>query len=556
MAMSQTPLNALHYLVAVAGPAIPPMALADRDLTLGRHESCQLLMPADADKVSRFHAKFSFRDRRWHIADAGSRWGTYLNGRKLEPGEFLPLAEGDLVRIAPWTLTLSRTAARRGLQLGEDADQMSSIVRSHAAEPGAAPARPLAEEMLALLLETAAGFYASTDETSLAQLLITAATRGTGLRNATVLRPVDTAGKYEIVATNINADGETSRAGNMYSRSLIAAASDGSVAEFSAQNAGGDIAESIMRLRITSAICAPLMLGNTVAAYLYLDARGNSMAAGLRANAVPFCAALARMASLALANLKRLDMEKRQASVEAELSAGAEAQRWVLPKRTNTLGVVSYIGESRPGRYVGGDFFDVLELPDGKVALALGDVAGKGIAASVLMTAAQGYLHSALLTHADLGAAVTALNRFICPRCPTGKFLTLFVAVIDPHTQTMHYIDAGHGYAFAAPSDGNFAQITGESDLPIGVADEIAYTAQSRPFAVGDRLLIVSDGCIEQPAANAGPREQFDGDGVIDALAQPAVDPVQALFDALFAFAGSTHLADDATAVLATLRQS
>jgi diadenosine tetraphosphate (Ap4A) HIT family hydrolase len=76
----------------------------------------------------------------------------------------------------------------------------------------------------------------------------------------------------------------------------------------------------------------PLMLGSTVAAYLYLDSRGTMMQQ-LRPNASAFCVAIGRMASLALANLKRIEMEKREARMKAELDAAAAAQQWILPKR-------------------------------------------------------------------------------------------------------------------------------------------------------------------------------------------------------------------------------
>ena len=83
-------------------------------------------------------------------------------------------------------------------------------------------------------------------------------------------------------------------------------------------------------------------------------------------------------------------IERRQARFESELAAAAVAQRWILPKRLSTACGFCVTGESRPGAYVGGDFFDVIPLSDTKLAVALGDVTGHGIAASVLMTAAQG----------------------------------------------------------------------------------------------------------------------------------------------------------------------
>ncbi len=163
---------------------------------------------------------------------------------------------------------------------------------------------------------------------------------------------------------------------------------EGVVAELSGQEMG-DISHSIVQMGIRAAICVPIMLGGAIAAYLYLDSRG-AMSQQSRPGAAAFCLALGRMSGLALANLKRVEMEKRQAAIEFDLSAAAKAQQWILPKRVTQSGRLTCIGESRPGQFLGGDFFDIIPLDEHRTALALGDVSGHGVAASVVMTAAPG----------------------------------------------------------------------------------------------------------------------------------------------------------------------
>jgi len=133
---------------------------------------------------------------------------------------------------------------------------------------------------------------------------------------------------------------------------------------------------------------------------------------------------------LALANLKRIDMERRSALLEADLKAAATAQQWILPQRQGHIGPFRYSGESRPGRHVGGDFFDIIPLKDDRLAIAIGDVSGKGVTASVLMTTAQGFLHAALEESGDPQHAVTRLNHFIHERSESNKFVTLWVGVL------------------------------------------------------------------------------------------------------------------------------
>jgi serine phosphatase RsbU (regulator of sigma subunit) len=552
--------NPTHYLLPIAGPTLEPIPLtpSDKPQTIGRHEACDLLLPATADKVSRFHAQFTHHDNRWHIADLKSRWGTFLNGRQLPPEQPTQLHTGDLLHIAPWTFSLSTTKTGRGLKLPDD-HRMSTMIHTlpgASSTPSSTAGKPLSDNLLALLLESAAGIHNANDEKSLAQVLLDTAARGTGLRNGALLKPVDAQGTFEVLASASTTDQSPT-----FSRTLINAASSGDVAEFSAAGSN-DIAVSIAQMNVTAAICVPLMLGNTVAAYLYLDARNSAgsrafQSPGLGSHATAFCAALGKIASLALANLKRVDMERRAALVEAELNAGAEAQRFILPKRSATLGKFQYIGESKPGRYVGGDFFDILTLDDKRIALALADVAGKGIPASVLMAAAQGYLHSALQRQnagAGLSEAASALNAFVCPRCPSNKFLTIFLAVLDAEKETLTYVDAGHGYGLIKSPGQSFQPLAADSSLPIGISADTEFPASTVAFPPGSELLIVSDGIIEQPAPRSteGGREQFDVEGVQKTLAtlQPSADPITTLFTAVTNFAGSQNLADDATALL------
>jgi serine phosphatase RsbU (regulator of sigma subunit) len=320
-----------------------------------------------------------------------------------------------------------------------------------------------------------------------------------------------------------------------------------------------DISMSMVQLRISSAICVPLMLGATVAAFLYLDSRGTAVNM-VRPGASAFCVALGKMASLALANLKRLEMERREALMRAELDAAAAAQKWIMPKRVGRFGPFSTIGESRPGQYVGGDFFDIIPLDENRVAVAVGDVCGKGIGASVLMTATQGFLHAALQESADPGVAVALANRYVNPRRPESKFVTLWVGVFDSRDGTLKYVDAGHSFALLhRGADGTVEQLSRGGGLPIGVEASAPYHAEVVNIAQGDKVMIVSDGIIEQPAGLvenpegmtlSRVRPRFELDGVGRSLARAGSDEVADLFKEVVRHAGTEQLSDDATAVM------
>ncbi len=344
------------------GPPIEPLELKHiaGGTVLGRHELCPLRLPADADQVSRRHARFSEHVGHWRVTDLHSRWGTFLNGVKIPPNRDMPLSEGDLLRIVPWTFSFStRGVPQRALQLVDDTATAGMTVRSHGRDT---VAEPLEDDLLKLLLESASAIHGAEDEKSLANVLMDSACRGTGLPNAAVLRALDAAGRIEIVASRA---GPTLREPTAmgFSRSLLTTASQGVLAEMSAESSD-NFSQSIIRMNVDAAICVPLMLGSTVAAYLYLDLRGGSHAPRtLRPNASGFCQALAKIAGLALANLKRLDMERRGAQIEVEMTAAMAAQKWILPRGIVQAGSFTCSGTSLPGEYVGGDFSMRLYCP-------------------------------------------------------------------------------------------------------------------------------------------------------------------------------------------------
>lgn len=550
-------------LKSVSGPTQVDLTLRPPGpLMVGRRSTHDLALVGD-DHVSRDHAKIELRRLThsgktsseasdWAINDMGSRHGTWVNGARLTPGRQCPLRVNDEIVIAPWTFRVVGPGGGTGMASSiriktiEDTDSMAGSISRVA--PGAE--RTLAQKRLTLLLDCAGAIHGAHDENSLAEAVLDAAVLGAGFANAALLRALEEDGTIEVVAHRGEImDGAR---GARLSRSLIREASKGNAVRLPAAMHHRDEAHSIMQLDIDDALCAPIMIGASVAGFLYMDNRNVGGSTRAAEDATEFAVGLARLAAMAMASLKRIDLERRHALLEAEQAAGAEAQRWILPPRIGSFTPFTYIGESKPGRNLGGDFFDVAPLGEGKVAVALGDVSGKGVAASVLMTATQGHLHALLREQHDPARAVSTLNRFVHPRRPEGRFVTLWLGVFDAENETLSYVDAGHGYAFLMRSNGEVERLDAEGGTPIGLAPDVEYTGAVTPFRAGDRALVVSDGLIEQPMRTTGQRRgaAFGAEGVLACFSsaeQP--DIVGALFDAIRRYAQSERLEDDATAV-------
>lgn len=549
--------------VSIAGPEpVDVLLVPPGPYTIGRRAHHQIVLQGD-DHVSRDHASLVFEPARsggkqWAIRDAGSRHGTWINGVRLEAARDYPIRAGDIVTIAPWTFRVTAKDETRAthrttvVTVDDSAAVGATIQRLDADVEGA-----LEHKRLGLLLDCAAAIHATIDAEALAEAVLDAAMKGTGFANVALLRATGDDGLVEVVGQrgDIVIEGASPR----LSRSLIREASLGLPARLVAAPAMGMEAVSIMQYAIEEALCVPLQVGAVVAGYMYFDNRGASEATRRATDdSSEFAIGLGRLAAMAMANQMRMELDRRLARVEADLDAAAEAQRYILPRRNGRYGAFSYVGESRPGQRIGGDFFDVIPLRDGRLAVALGDVSGKGVPASVLVTATQGFLHAALLEAGDPRQAIDALNAYVNPRRPEDKFVTVWVAVLDAEQGKLTYVNAGHGYAIVRRADGSLEPAADEGGPPIGIVAGMQFVPVTIPFGVGDRLLVYSDGLYEQPAApvaspaeSRGPVQRFGEVGVRSCLQGLGAsdDLVQGLFTALERFAGGSRLEDDATIV-------
>lgn len=546
---------------SISGPPIAPIEVSSaKPLVFGRSGGSDMQL---TDKtVSRRHCRVATRGGTWFITDLASRHGTFLNGIQLDPEQPAPLSDGDLVRIGPWTFRL-RSTARLGTATPTTNDLASTAHRVQRVP--VRELRSVAQQRLDLLIEAAAGINSAGTLEALAERVLDAVARGTGFARAAFIRQVSATGDVEVIAfhgpepvgetRSVPPEAPTSHKranqfepeGFSFSRSLINAASEGEIVRM-AGDSGLNYGESIIRLGIHSALCAPVMLGTSVEAYIYLDARDAE--ASVQHDAAAFCQAISRMAGLALANLKRVDLEKHQEQLAGDLKAAREAQRLIMPPSIATRGRYTYAMQTKPGRVVAGDLFDVAELepgnPDAKLAVFLGDVTGKGVGAAILMATAQTHLRMALRMTDDPAEAITETNAYIAERIGEGLFVSLWLGVLDPATETLAFVDAGHGHWLAIPKGGEPRAVACEGGLLVGIDKAFRYRTETVPFRRGDRICLFSDGLIEQPNPDG---EQFGLARTIDALSHSsnARDDVKAMARAVREHAETDALADDFT---------
>lgn len=525
-------------LVPIGDASLQPYTVSTAKPTLlGRQSHCDIQLPDQS--VSREHCSIECRRGGWFVSDRTSRQGTLLNGAKLEPGRPTPLDHGDLIGIARWSFRVQLGSVAPMPMPGTTFRMAESEGRVQTVRSEELLSR--AERQLSLVMNLAAGLHSATDEVAVAQVIVKALAEGTGYRRAAMVKPI---GSSDAVTVLGSIDGGREAAvGFPVSKSLIRAASGGEVATLTADSVLRH-AVSIMTAGVRTAVCAPIIVAGNVVAFAYIDNADRE--APTHTEPAPFIAAVAHLAGLAMAELSRRALDDRHRRLEGDLHAARHAQERLMPAPGGTIGGVRYAFRNIPGRLVAGDLADVIDLGGGRVAVFLGDVSGKGVGAAMLMAAAQTQLRAALRDEPDLAEAVSKVNREVVTRLASGEFISLWVGVIDGPARTLCYVDAGHGY-WLSRSGTEVCRGPQPQCMPLGISADEDYRSTTVPLAPGDRIVVFSDGVVEQHGADEG--EQFRIEGAVAALAGAADElaDVGEILRALQEYAGSESLADDVT---------
>jgi serine phosphatase RsbU (regulator of sigma subunit) len=255
---------------------------------------------------------------------------------------------------------------------------------------------------------------------------------------------------------------------------------------------------------------------------------------------------LARAFNQMAADVERHELTAvEQERIRRELELGRQIQNEMLPHAPLHLGLTQVQGVSVPAREVGGDFFNYFVLDDGRIALLMGDVSGKGVGAALLMANIQASLKIRLGLGQDLAAVADALDRDIEAGSPGPVYATLFVGVLDPVTRRLRYVNAGHNPQYALRRDGWLERMHA-TGYPVGLIAGHGYTELSVQLAAGDLLFFYTDGCVE---AENEQGEMFGAER-LEALLLEAVqsaDPLQRIERAVAEFRGTSEPLDDAT---------
>ena len=237
--------------------------------------------------------------------------------------------------------------------------------------------------------------------------------------------------------------------------------------------------------------------------------------------------------------------------IAREIDIAREVQQRLFPQKLPAIAGVDCAGACRPAQGVGGDYFDFLALSGGRLGVALGDVAGKGIPAALLMASLQASLRGQRLSGpVDLAQLMTNLNFLIHEASPDNRYATFFYGELDPKTHRLDYVNAGHNAPMLLRAGGGIERMHATGPV-VGLIEGGRFEQRSVILSPGDVLVAYSDGISE--AMNANDEEW--GEDQLAAAARAAVPcAAQELIDKLFvaadSFAAGAMQHDDMTVVV------
>ena len=529
-------------------------------ISLGRAHSNDLCYPDDAS-LSRKHLELSNDGQAWTIRDLQSKNGTLLNGVRLDAAS--KLQAGDRITAGRLTIVFRDTEADtaehqvefyRGLDevspsagtvmtsleglLSSEPTPAAVATRLEESDSGKAFQSPVVgaliragrelaghrplDELFTMILDLSIGAVGAERGLLMTlehEKLVTRATHGEGFRISTAVRDRVLKDKTSLLVRDIQ------------------------------QEKAFRERHSISEQQIQTMMAAPLQTDQGVIGLIYVDSR--FYVRDFTPDDLNLLTVLANVAAIRIEHERLLEEERLKGQLMIELEQAANIQRGILPAGAPEIQGIDLAGHNAACRTVGGDYYDFLLYPEGQVGLVLGDVAGKGMPAALLMSSLQARVQVLAEAPGDLAGLMARLDRSIASNCPRNRFITLFFGVLDAKNGDLMYCNAGHNPPLILRRDGQLESLEGGGTV-LGILPELGYEEFRSRLEPGDLLAVFSDGVTE--AQNPG-EEEFGEGRLADLLAahrgEPADQVIERVNEALDDWTAGAPAADDITLLVA-----
>ena len=491
--------------------------LSDDETVIGRHPECKVQI--NSNMVSRKHARVTKSGNDFLVEDMGSGNGTFVNGKKIEGPTVL--STEDRIKLGPVLLRFENAAtvgqrvvplrppAERsgGLEAGEpratfnlqfDDDDNSSTMTSKSMGFGQLDVHP--EAKLKGVLEISKALAGSSDlDTILPKILDTLFIIFPHVDRGCVLLKDDVTGKMipRAMKHRRTSDDDTVKLSRTILKTVLEQKTG--ILSFDASNDSRfQASESIANLTIRSMMCVPMLsVSGEPMGVINVDTQNafNQFSA----DDLDLLMTVAGQAAMSYEQAKLLvtAMEKLKQDKEMDIAMGV--QRAMLPTKLPNAAGWEFFASYDTAQAVGGDYYDAFLVDGGnKVCLAFGDVAGKGVPASLVMSRIATVVTNVMTFVGDVREAINRINDQMCARAIEGRFVTFVLCVIHLKTGEMTLGIAGHMPLMIRKTDGTIVEFGAEVvGVPIGILDGYAYEVATRVIEPGETVVIYTDGVSE-----------------------------------------------------------
>ncbi len=516
------------------GPSRRIIPLESLPFTIGRSADRHLHLTQP--QVSREHAFIDRDSDGFFIRDLGSRHGTFVNGLPLRSATARLRTQDEIILGASG----QGSSAERIVFEATGSDMITRTLMAHLAQAGSGPADL---ETLSLLLEAAQSLNGDDGLNDVLHTALEYTIRLTHAERGFVFLG-DSAGALTL------GQGQDYQGADLtdytgISQGIVRDAV-ASQQEFILGNATQEAArnnlDSLVLHSIRSVCAIPLRGRHSerLLGLLYLDSRSSTHQFTTTDRGTLIV--IARQAATLLENLRMLEAVREAALLRKELEIAAAIQLQIIPQTLPEFPFARLAARTIPCTGVGGDFYDVIPVPDGFVAI-VADVSGKGVPAALLSCMVQGMVHAQITSGASLVATANCVNQLVCSRAGE-KYVTL-AAVRYTHSSDgpaqVELLNGGHVSPIIVRASGAIEVIT-DGDMPVGLLSFATFHPIHLGVSPGDRIVLLSDGISEAEDPSG---VQFSATELTRTLTHP--DPVANLFTSLECFCAGAHAQDDQT---------
>jgi sigma-B regulation protein RsbU (phosphoserine phosphatase) len=480
--------------IQTAGGTRERFPLARERVTIGRSRESDIFLPDQW--LSRHHAAIEERPDGYWVSDLKSKNGTLLNGEPVRGWH--RLRPGDVITLGEHTLTFSAEEAEEEEEREPEGTRVFSV-----RELSAINTRPAIDatelqrqnRVLAILSKAASELVVHRPLGELFDLVLELLLEAVSAERGAILL-------LEGGVPHIKANRSRSGDGlTRVSRSIARRVIDERVSLLLPnvlEDARFRSEDSILASGIRTAMCAPLWVSaagegpDSVIGLVYVDKVQH--AHPFSEDDLRVLTALANVAAAKIENVRLLEESLEKRRLEEDMRMAAEIQNGLLPRHAPHIPGWDLAGSNQPCRTVGGDYYD-FALERGRLLLALGDVSGKGTGAALLMTVLRAAVR-AHWTEPGLAEAVGRINRTVCQNVPSSKYVTFFLAALDPASGRLDFVNAGHNPPILVRASGDFEKLSA-GGLVLGIFENVSYEGGSVEMRKGDTLIVYSDGVTE-----------------------------------------------------------